>query len=83
MLKTLQGLYLLDFSHLYKVLKLKLLQECLLNLTETLPQPVSVLLAQQIYEQEKLLKELSLLYVMLAERVTQLEIENTYKVTIH
>jgi hypothetical protein len=48
-----------------------------------LPQPVSVILANKIAEQERIIRELSLLYVVLADRINTLEKENTYKVTIH
>ena len=46
-----------------------------------LPKPVTVHVQQKT--QEELLADLAVAYVYLARRVTQLEEENKYKVTIH
>ena len=46
-----------------------------------LPKPVTVHVQQKA--QEELLADLAMAYVYLARRVTQLEEENKYKVTIH
>jgi len=47
-----------------------------------LPKPVTVHVQPQ-KTQEELLADLAMVYVYLARRVTQLEEENKYKVTIH
>ena len=49
----------------------------------TLPQPVSVILAQKAMEQEETIQELCLLYTALVKKVDKLEEENSYKVTVH
>ena len=49
----------------------------------TLPQPVSLILAQKAMEQEKAIQELCLLYTALVKKVDKLEEENSYKVTVH
>ena len=46
-----------------------------------LPKPVTVHVQQKA--QDELLADLAMAYVYLARRVTQLEEENKYKVTIH